>query len=65
MSSASEPLVPILLLLALHQRPQAEEGTERANAGTASLCGKATEKVAPEARPEARSQDTFSQDPGR
>ena len=25
------------------------EGTERANTGTASLCGKATEKVAPEA----------------
>ena len=31
------------------QRPQAEEGAERANTGTASLCGKATEKVAPEA----------------
>jgi len=32
------------------QRPQAEEGTERANTGTASPCGKAAEKVDPEAQ---------------
>ena len=67
MSSASEALVPILLLLALQQRPQAEEGTERERELTQvpRPCVARLLKNGSGSKSEARSQDTFLEDPGR